>query len=108
VLISSGLRWALMHELRGAPEPTMEEAVARLSPCDLVLVEGFKYAPIPKLEVYRPSVGKPMLHPYDKHIVAVASDEPLETPLPVLDLRDAPAIAAFILDQQGLSGGLQG
>jgi molybdopterin-guanine dinucleotide biosynthesis protein B len=108
VLISSGQRWALMHELRGTPEPKMEEALARLSPCDLVLVEGFKYAPIPKLEVYRASVGKPMLHPYDKHIVAVASDEPLETPLPVLDLRDAPAIAAFILDQQGLSGGLQG
>src|SRR5690606_34652806 len=57
VLVTSSMRWALMHELRGAPEPTLEEQLARLSPCDLVLVEGFKHASIPKLEVYRPSLG---------------------------------------------------
>jgi len=103
VMITSGVRWALMHELRGAPELTAGQAVRQLSPCDLVLIEGFKSYPIPKLEVFRPSVGKALLHPYDTHIVAVASDQPLETPLPVLHLSDVPAIAAFILKHGGIS-----
>ena len=76
VLISSGVRWALMHELRGAAEMTIEDALARLSPCDLALVEGFKAAPIPKLEVWRTAVGKPLLNPAHPHIVALASDVP--------------------------------
>jgi molybdopterin-guanine dinucleotide biosynthesis protein B len=103
VLVTSGVRWALMHELRGAPEPGLGESLRRLSPCDLVLVEGFKTLPIPKLEVFRPSVGKPMLHPYDNHIIAVASDQPLETSLPVLHLSDVPEIAVFILGHGGIS-----
>jgi molybdopterin-guanine dinucleotide biosynthesis protein B len=97
VLITSSRRWALMHELRGAPEPTLGEQLARLSPCDIVLVEGFKHAPIPKLEVYRPSLGHPALHPDDPFVVAVASDELLRLPLPVLGLDHPAAIADFIL-----------
>jgi molybdopterin-guanine dinucleotide biosynthesis protein B len=91
------VRWALMHELRGASELSLDGALARLSPCDLVLVEGFKSAAIPKLEVYRASVGKSMLHPRDKNIVAVATDGPLATTLPLFDLGDVAPIAAFII-----------
>jgi molybdopterin-guanine dinucleotide biosynthesis protein B len=93
VLVTSAMRWALMHELRGAPELSIDAALARLSPCDLALVEGFKVAAIPKLEVYRASVGKSMLHPRDKNILAVATDGPLETSLPVFDLDDLAPIA---------------
>jgi molybdopterin-guanine dinucleotide biosynthesis protein B len=99
VLVSSGVRWALMHELRAEPEPNLDAHLARLSPSDLVLVEGFKGEAIPKLEVHRPSVGKPLLYPEDGRIVAIASDCRLEAPLPQFDLNDIPAIAAFILDQ---------
>ena len=97
VLVTSARRWVLMHELRGAPEPSFEEQIRHFSPCDLLIVEGFKLAPIPKLEVWRPETGQGMLHPNDPHIVAVASDAKLETTLPLLDLNDAAAIAAFIL-----------
>ena len=86
VMVASARRWALMHELRGAPEPTLDELVARMAPVDLLLVEGFKRAPHPKLEVHRPSLGKPLLYPDDPHIVAIASDEALAAPLPVLPL----------------------
>ena len=98
VLVSSGVRWALIHELRGAPELTLAEVIARLSECDLVLVEGYKRAPIPKLEVWREMVGKPLLHPVDPHIVAVATDAPerLQSRLPAFALNDADAIATFI------------
>lgn len=96
VLVSSAVRWAQMHELRGAPELSLAQAVARLSPCDLVLVEGFKTAAIPKLEVYRASVGKPLLHPGDRHIVAIATDSALATALPRFDIADIAGIAAFI------------
>ena len=99
VMISSQNRWALMHELRGAPETTLEELLRRMSPVDLILVEGFKRHPHPKIEVYRPSLGKPPLHPEDPLVVAVASDEGLPgLTLPWLPLSDASAIAAFILD----------
>ena len=97
VLVTSARRWVLMHELGGAPEPSFEEQIRHFSPCDLLIVEGFKFAPIPKLEVWRPETGQGMLHPNDPHIVAVASDAKLETTLPLLDLNDAAAIAAFIL-----------
>jgi molybdopterin-guanine dinucleotide biosynthesis protein B len=97
VLVSSGRRWALIHELHGERELDLDAALARLSPCDIVLVEGYKAAPIPKLEVYRPTAGKPRL-PGDAHIVAVASDEKIDTPLPLLDLNDAEAVARFILE----------
>jgi molybdopterin-guanine dinucleotide biosynthesis adapter protein len=97
VLVTSDTRWVLMHELRDEREPTLEEQVARFSPCDLVLVEGFKRASIPKLEVHRPSWGRPLLHPQDPCIVAVASDAPVDTSLPVLDLNDPPQVAEFII-----------
>jgi molybdopterin-guanine dinucleotide biosynthesis protein B len=102
VLVSSSRRWALVHELRGAPEPDFAELVERVSPCDLLLVEGFKRENVPKLEVYRAAVGEALLHPQDKSIVAVASDQRLETKLPQFDLNDAPAITGFILRHVGL------
>ena len=104
VLVTSALRWAIQHELRGSPELTLGEALQRLSPCDLALVEGFKGAAIPKLEVYRESVGKPLLHPRDPEIVAVATDGALATGLPVLPLGDPDVVATFILGHLGLMG----
>jgi molybdopterin-guanine dinucleotide biosynthesis protein B len=103
VMISSSRRWALMHELRGAAEPSLEELTARMSPVDLLLVEGFKFHPHPKIEVHRPSVGKPFVYPDDPHIIAVASDEALPLPVPLLPLGDPPTVAAFILDHLGLA-----
>ncbi len=103
VLVTSSRRWVLMHEMRGEREPSFEEQVAHFSPCDLLVVEGFKFAPIPKLEVWRASTGEAMLHPMDPHIVAVASDTKVETKLPVLDLNDAEGIAAFVVEHQGLA-----
>jgi molybdopterin-guanine dinucleotide biosynthesis protein B len=98
VLVSSARRFALVHELRGAAEPTLEELLAKLSPVDLVIVEGFKRAPHPKLEIFRAGVGKPLLHPDDPHIVAVASDVPLPaTKIPVVALDDTDAIIDIVL-----------
>jgi molybdopterin-guanine dinucleotide biosynthesis protein B len=97
VLVTSSRRWVLMHELRGAHEPPFEEQVKRLSPCDLLLVEGFKHAPIPKLEVWRAEPGEALLHPNDPHIVAVASDTRVDTRLPLLDLNDDAGICRFVL-----------
>ncbi len=101
VMVASARRFALMHELREAPEPSLDELVARMAPVDLLLVEGFKAHAHEKLEVHRPSVGKPFLYPDDPHIVAVASDEALSLPLPVLPLDDIAAIADMILGRQG-------
>src|SRR5690606_15101749 len=98
VMLTSSHRWALMHELRGAREPTPAEQLGRLSPCDLVLVEGFKHAPIPKLEVFRPSLGHAPLHPRDPSVVAVASDAILPLDLPVFELNHHARIADFILE----------
>lgn len=97
ILVTSSRRWVLMHELRGAHEPSFEDQVKRISPCDLLLVEGFKHAPIPKLEVWRKETGEPLLHPNDPHIVAVASDARIETKLPLLNLNDVDEICNFIL-----------
>ena len=102
VLVTSSRRWVLMHELRGGQEPSFDEQVKHLSPCDLLIVEGFKYAPIPKIEVWRAATGEGLLHPNDPHIVAVATDAKLETTLPLLDLNDADAIAAFVVSHLGL------
>ncbi len=105
VLVTSSRRWALMHELRGAPEPTLNEQIERLSPCDLLLVEGFKHEPIPKLEVYRAEVGESMIHPHDRNIVAIASDAKVDSALPQLDLNAPETIAAFVLQHVGLEQG---
>jgi molybdopterin-guanine dinucleotide biosynthesis protein B len=103
VLLSSN-RWTLMHELRGGPEPTPEELIERMAPVDLVLGEGFKKHTHDKLEVHRPSLGKPLLCQSDPYIVAVASDAPLDTPeLPVFDLNNVQGIADFILSRCGVT-----
>ena len=102
VLVTSSRRWALVHELRGAPEPSLDELAQRLTPCDLVLVEGFKRAPIPKLEVYRAEVGEPLIHPHDANVVAIAADERIDTKLPQFDLNAPAPIADFVLRHVGL------
>lgn len=96
VLVTSANRWALMHELRGRDEMTLSQAIAQLSPCDLVLVEGFKREPIPKIEIYRPEVGKPLMFPNDPQIIAVATNARIETELPLLDIDQPAAVAGFI------------
>ena len=97
VLVSSAKRWALMHELRGEAEPMLRDLITRLSPVDLVIVEGFKTQTHPKLEVHRSAVGKPLLYPNDPNIVAIASDtRPTNTPLPFADLNDIEAIADLV------------
>ncbi|MGI4976367.1 MAG: molybdopterin-guanine dinucleotide biosynthesis protein B [Janthinobacterium lividum] len=97
VLVASSRRWALIHELRDEPEPSLRELLASLSPVDIVLVEGFKRDGFPKLEVHRPALGKALLQPGDPCIQAVASDAPLSLPVPVLDLGDITGIADFLL-----------
>lgn len=98
VLISSAKRWALMHELRDEPEPHLRELLTRLSPVDLVMVEGYKRERIPKLEIYRAEIGKPLLHLEDDWIVAIASDAALpDASVPVVDLNDIDKIADILL-----------
>lgn len=100
VLVTSTTRWALLHELRGAPELTLTDALAHFGPCDLVLVEGFKREPIPKLEVWRAATAKPLLFPTDPNIVALATDDPLPDVIQAPQLRrfaqhDAVGVADF-------------
>lgn len=103
VAIVSARRYAIMHELRGAPEPAIEDLLPRLAPVDLLLIEGFKRHAHPKLEIHRPSVGKPLLAADDPDIVAVASDADIPgLKVPRLDLNDTDAIAGFILKHTGL------
>ncbi len=98
VLVASPRRWALMHELRGAPSLTLQELLVHLAPVDLVLVEGFKREAHPKIEIFRVANAKPPLHPDDPHIVAIASDIALpEAAVPVVDLDDIAAIAEVAL-----------
>ncbi len=98
VIISSSKRFAILHELRGEAEWDLPELVAKMSPVDLVLVEGYKRDPFPKLEVHRAANGKPPIYPEDPHVVAVASDVLLpEATLPVVDLDDIEAIADLLL-----------
>lgn len=104
VIVTSANRWALMHELRGAPEAQMEDLVARMSPVDLLLIEGFKHHAHDKLEVFRRDVGKPLLCVADPRVVAVASDGAVpEARVPVIDLDDTRAIADFIAAHCGLA-----
>jgi molybdopterin-guanine dinucleotide biosynthesis adapter protein len=102
VVISSAARWALLHELRGEGEPELPYLLQRLSPCDLVLVEGFKRLAIPKIEVHRGAAGTALLYPSDPSIVALATDVPVVTGLPVFGLNDHAAIAGFIVGHPGL------
>lgn len=105
VLVASANRFALMREHRGAPEPGLEALLARLAPVDLVLVEGFKRDHHDKLEIHRPSLGKPLLANDDPHVVAVASDAPVAgLHVPLLALGDIPAIADFVLAHSRLAG----
>lgn len=102
VVLLSDRRWVLMHEAHEEPPPQLGELIARLSPCDLVLLESFKSAEVDKLEVYRPSVGKPPIWPGASGVVAVASDERIDCPLPLLDINDHDAVAGFVLKHTGL------
>lgn len=98
VLVCSSRRWVLMHENAGAPEPPLHELLRRLSPCDLVLVEGFKRERHAKLEVYRPAVGKPPLYPDDPFVRVVATDAALDEPHPrTVDLNDIDAVVEALL-----------
>ncbi len=109
VLLGEG-RWALMHELRGAPEPPLAYLLGRLQACDLVLVEGFKQGDFPKLEVWRPSLERPLLWPQWPGIVGIASDAPRPADEPAgslpawLDLHDTAALADFVLTHAGPVG----
>ena len=100
VMIASERRWALMHELRGAAEPSLADLLRHMSPVDLVIVEGFKRTAMPKLEIHRPALGKPLLAREDSDIVAIASDMPVAGlgTLPRFALDDVGAIAGFIID----------
>jgi molybdopterin-guanine dinucleotide biosynthesis adapter protein len=97
VLVVSDQRWALMHELRGAPEPSLKELVEHMDSVDLILVEGFKRETYPKIEIHRSVIGKPLLYPDDLHIVAIASDIPLpDVTLPAVDLNNIEAVANLV------------
>jgi molybdopterin-guanine dinucleotide biosynthesis protein B len=96
VLVSSGARWALMHELRGVPEPHLPDLLGKLSPVDLVVIEGFKREPHRKIEVHRAANAKPLLFPDDPGIAGIATDIAIETTLPVAHLDDIPAVAALM------------
>jgi len=103
VLVASAHRWALMHEHRGAPEPSSAELMKQMSQVDLLLIEGFKRETHDKLEIYREVNGKPLLASEDPHVVAILVDGPApQTNLPVIDLNDIGAIADFIMRHCGL------
>ena len=103
VLLLGNDRWALMHELRGAVEPTLDYLLDRMQHCDLVLIEGFKGGEFPKLEVWRNGLGKSTLWPEWPGIVAIASDEPVAgAKVTQLDLADVTSIASFALQNATL------
>jgi len=106
VMISSASRWALLHETREEGETPLPALLARMSPVDLVLVEGYKTAPHDKIEVWRAATGQKLLAAEDAHVVAIATDRPeeLKPPrgLPVLPLDDVGAVAAFVVRHCGL------
>jgi molybdopterin-guanine dinucleotide biosynthesis adapter protein len=97
VLVAGGSRWALLHEQVG-PEPALPQLLTRLDPVDLVLVEGFKSHPFAKLEVHRPSLGKPPIWPEQPDIVAIACDAPISTSRRILPLDDPGTIATWIVE----------
>nr|WP_298685941.1 molybdopterin-guanine dinucleotide biosynthesis protein B [uncultured Dongia sp.] len=98
VMVASGKRWALMHELRDAPEPDVAELVRHMSPVDLLLIEGFKREPHDKIEIFRNANAKPLLSENDPTYVAILSDGPVpQSKLPIIDLNDTGAIADFVM-----------
>jgi molybdopterin-guanine dinucleotide biosynthesis protein B len=100
VIISSARRWAQMHELGTDTELTLVQLLRRVSPCDLILVEGFKSERHSKMEVFREALGKSPLYPQDPHIVAIASDRPVPgVRIPVVDLNDVEAVASQITER---------
>ncbi len=108
VMIASSARWALLHEHRGATEPDMDALIARMTPVDLLLIEGFKFHRHPKLEVFRPAIGKPMLCANDPSVVAMASDGAIPgLKIPRFDVNAAAGIADFIVDYVGLAQGVR-
>lgn len=102
VVLSSGKRWAMMTELRGAVEPPLSELLAKMSPVDLILIEGWKRDTHPKIEAHRAEAGNPLIAPGDPTIRAIASDVPLTVDRPLFDLDDTASIADFILIEVGL------
>lgn len=102
VWLVSNRRSVLMQEFRDRSEPTVPELVARMAPCDVVIVEGFKRDPTPKIEVHRPSLDFPPVWPSNPSVVAVATDGQVTTDLPTLDLNDVAAIGGFVLRYLGL------
>lgn len=96
VLVSSGKRWALMHELRDAPEPSVRQLLEKMSRVDLVVIEGYKSDPHHKIEVHRAANGKPLLFPEDAAIVGIVTDSAVETALPMAHLDDIPAVATMM------------
>ena len=102
VVIASNRRLAKMREYPATEEPTVEQLIDELDDCDWVLVEGFKNAALPKIEVWRASTGKRARYPDDPFVIAIATDSaaslPAPTGLPVIDLNDADAVARFVLD----------
>lgn len=102
VMVASSQRWALMHELRGTAEPPLEELLKQMSPCDLVIIEGWKFNAIPKVEVHRKLADKPLLFPNDRNVIAIATDESLATELPQFSLDDGEGVAMFIMRHLGL------
>ena len=95
VLVATATRWALLHEVAG-PEPRLPDLLERMDPVDLVLVEGFKSHPYPKLEVHRPSLGKPPIWPDQPGVIAVAADAPITCDRTVLPLNDIGAVASWL------------
>ncbi len=102
VIVSSPVRWALMTELRGAEEPTLDDLLARLSPVDLILIEGYKSAPHPKIEAHRVETGRPLLAPDNPTIRAVATNAQPDVTCPIFHLDNTTAIADFIAAEVGL------
>jgi len=104
VMLTSPFRYVLTHELRGTPEPSLDHLVARMQPADLTLVEGFKWEAIPKLEIFRPALGKQPQYPEDENIIAVASDAlpptALNRPLIWLDLNQPDQVLAWLLTEK--------
>ena len=111
VLIASANRWALMHELAGAPEPDLDDLLAHMSPVDLVLVEGYKHHTHDKIEVHRPALGQPIIAPTETSVIAIACDSPPanadELGTAILDLNDPTAISLYILSVCGLDAHLR-